>query len=432
MPTKKLQILDSIIRTDSTLLEAGKAADAKAVGDRLSGMHIELTQAEYDALGDSVKTDGKIYFITDAEEPYNASTIAFNSANLGLGASSVQSAIDNIGGRTSQLESDIIVEHARINNIVALEDGSTTGDAELQDIRIGYDGTTYDTAGNAVRNQIVEAGEGEMLLEQSVNMFNPSTVTNGYIVGANGLTASANYSCSDYIKVNGNKTYSFRGKYSGGVQIVLYDKDKTCIKQIYENEVTSGSYASGHLVLDLSVTYPSTRYVRVNMISTAINTVYMFVEGDNYPSEYIPYIVPYFKNKEVEESIKKAASTEILEKVDYDINSVLNKQYKTNLQEVDLGYYISASGTKVNSVTACTSQYYDASYYTSIQIYCDSSTTTFNISWWDKENNFIERTTSASDVVRGEKFRISFSNTNGATAMTEEIANTCYFALNIE
>ena len=51
------------------------------------------------------------------------------------------------------LQLQIEVERARINNLVKMEEGSTTGDAELQDIRVGADSVTYPTAGEAVRGQ---------------------------------------------------------------------------------------------------------------------------------------------------------------------------------------------------------------------------------------------------------------------------------------
>lgn len=48
-----------------------------------------------------------------------------------------------------------------MNNLGTIQEGSTTGDAELIDIRTGYDGSIYESAGDAVRSQIERYSNGE-------------------------------------------------------------------------------------------------------------------------------------------------------------------------------------------------------------------------------------------------------------------------------
>lgn len=60
---------------------------------------------------------------------------------------------------------ELEVERKRIDNLATLSEGSTTGDAELIDARIGADGVTYANAGSAIR----AIGRGEAIKDNAIS-----------------------------------------------------------------------------------------------------------------------------------------------------------------------------------------------------------------------------------------------------------------------
>lgn len=62
--------------------------------------------------------------------------------------------VPDVVAKLRALGIEVEVLNARVDTFASLPPGSTAGNAELVDIRVGADGTTYDTAGNAVREQL--------------------------------------------------------------------------------------------------------------------------------------------------------------------------------------------------------------------------------------------------------------------------------------
>ena len=83
------------------------------------------------------------------------------------------------GGNDLEARDRAAAAEARMDTFVKLADGSTTGDAELKDIRVGLDGTVYTTAGRAVREQIrdtrvIEVSATQPTRDNTVMWLNPA------------------------------------------------------------------------------------------------------------------------------------------------------------------------------------------------------------------------------------------------------------------
>lgn len=137
---------------------------------------------------------------------------------------------------SSQLETkakqiDLEIERKRIDSLARLGEGSTTGDAELIDGRIGADGITYANIGNSIRNQV----------NKKINKYvNKSLVfgnTGGLLLNGN----SGSYGTwlfTDFIDISENEyLYIVASGYKGTVTpLAFYDSNKNFIKSLTEND----------------------------------------------------------------------------------------------------------------------------------------------------------------------------------------------------
>lgn len=203
---------------------------------------------------------------------------------------------DDVNANLTNQNSKITTLESRMDTFTSLKEGSTTGDAELTDVRVGADGTKYTSAGEAVREQVGKLKED--LVKHDISIGDLKT---GYFI--NKLTGneseSSSYKCTDFINVSAYTKLELRSIMGeDNSSICFYDDNKIFITG-YNLYKTEGPYVH-------TVDKPfNAKYARVtyNVSQTTVNSPYLKAVG--YIDSINDSILKYTDWIELNCSIKK-------------------------------------------------------------------------------------------------------------------------------
>lgn len=135
---------------------------------------------------------------------------------------------------TTKQNTKIAALQTRMSEFTSLKEGSTTGDAELIDARIGADGTKYASAGDAMRGQVEQLNEDLVDVDKAMVLNNYLVNPDEFETGAlnNGVVnaQSSQYYTSGYIDLSDyvGKTVYFITKTGNNAirSIAFFTKEK--------------------------------------------------------------------------------------------------------------------------------------------------------------------------------------------------------------
>ena len=268
---------------------------AWAIGETLDGDNVPETDETYqnNAKHYAEQADilGSAQVVLAAEKVTLAAeqvTLATEKADAAAASEAAVNGVSTqLTTRMSAIETEQAVQDARMDTFTSLPEGSTSGNAELADIRVGADGTTYDTAGNAVRGQISglksdldKLDDTVLDLALNVKLINAPLDINGYVKISGSINTIQNARNTGYVRVNANCKVAYRTTISeAGYEIAFFDNDKNLLADV---SVAGGS-GEVEKVIDLSLSqYSDVKYCIVSVYgSSYFGTSYCHIYAEN-------------------------------------------------------------------------------------------------------------------------------------------------------
>lgn len=229
-------------------------------------------------------------------------------------------------------ESDLKTLETRMDTFTTLTEGSTTGDAELIDARVGIDGTLYTSVGNNIRETSENiysfiSNAFDFKNNTLTNLLNKNNMTVGKMIDANGYEAEQD-GCSytnDYLLLKTGESIIIN--FATYFTIVRYTTSKTFVTNIVVNNED----------LPYIYTADSDMYLRFNVYNASKDSA-MVIKGKVLPNKYIAY------GERIQYPTDRTFS-------DYkNVFKIINENYITNLLNKDnmtTGKIIDANGGEI-------------------------------------------------------------------------------------
>ena len=276
-------------------------------------------------------SEGKLNKIEDAIDTVNKNEMN-NSASLSKRIDNNFSVLD--ATKAERLDLDTLTN--RVDNLIGLPNGSTSGDAELTDARIAYNGEVYNNVGNAIRGQV---GGVYSILEDSMpkvkNLYSSSVL-------------KRNQFTDKYGKPLQSDTYSyFEVGVTEGVTYHMYPRIRVLVEKNNKGDVVYGDNFSVHTGKPVSYTARETGTLLISVFNTDIEekSILMYADGISF------FDVPEYGSYKylLSDSVSIEEHTDI-KKVHEKINTIADMEYNIlNVCELQLdaahreGYIISST-----------------------------------------------------------------------------------------
>lgn len=258
------------------------------------------------------------------------------NANIALKANQSDLDITNTNLALKADKTDLAVERARIDSFTALASGSTTGDAELIDVRIGADGKTYSNAGEAVRQQLnnkTDLSDMRYYAENEITTGESSVLFNIENNGGADVEVIFENAESDTVTIITHGRNLLTGEWIQGTLGSSDGQFATYNKAICTDYIEIESYKSYVSQFNLESGYSATLWVFY------YDELYSFIEYKTPTQHYSP-------------SNAKYARIRLISSVDITPTAVASAQFEQSSVSTSIGYYAKKYTTTSTSIIA--------------------------------------------------------------------------------